>query len=731
MDFEEILEEVNTDQENTADEELTLESILTEYGGGMETTLLSGAEPEGQEEIVLPKRVKKSVFARISEKVKARLETMKAAENAEEVPKEQEESAEEPAEEPAEVAAEETPADATEEPAEEPEAIDAPLAPGKEKSVSLQEVLEQTVQSVMSEDEPIILPKERKLFFGRKRERDTEELYENMARQKEEEAAKEPDEEEQPEPPARRTVQHYQDCLLRIDRVFCPALLTTVLMWIAQVVMQVIPALRDYAASPITALVFCAMELAVCVIGREIFIEAFRALRERRITMEQPVALACIVTALDTVLSVFVTARAELLSFHAVACTGIVCLLYGRKLMYRAMYDTFRVAALDDTASVITVTAGGAAKYRGTSAGFYHCAHKENASEHWILLVQPLLLAATFVFAVLATVENQAPERFLWNWSILLFAANSLAFPLVYALPFKRLAHRLFQSGTALGGYGAAKEISQSNCVILTDGDLFTAGTIVPGNVKLFGEESGKAIAYAAAMAKASGSGLQSVFHQMLESSGGVQERVSDLDFYEEGGVGGTIHGETVLFGTAQFCRKMHITVPSSKLKTAVYLAVDGELIAIFALKYLPSQNTGWALHALRRSHLTAVLAVRDGNITPQLLKRKFKLRGGVVFPKISTRLALSESGSGKPYALLLREGVTPFAEATVGAKRLVRTVGSGTVLAILGSIVSELLAFYFTFIGAHSTLTPINMILFLLLWAFAALVNAWMIDRF
>lgn len=718
LDFEEMLEEVKAGQEGAAaEDELSIESILTEYGGGMETTLLSGAVPEQQEEPPLPKRAKKPIFKRVSEKVKARMAAVEEAALAQ-----QEESVPEKEEEPA--------GKAQEEPKEDP--IDAPLTPSKEKSVSLQDVLEQTVQSVMSEDEPVILPRERrKSFFSRKREQDTEELYADMARKKEEEATRTDEDFEPPEPPARKTVEHYRDCLLRTDKAFRTSLILTLLMWCVQAAMQMIPSLRAYAASPITALGLCAMELAVCIIGRDIFTQAVRGLQERRMTLELPVAIACIVTALDTVLSVFVTARAELLSFHAVACTGIVCLLYGRKLMYRAMYDTFRVAALDDTASIITVTAGGAAKHRGTSAGFYNCAHRENPAEHWVLLVQPLLLAATFVFAILATVENKAPERFLWNWSILLFASNSLAFPLVYALPFKRLAHRLFQSGTALGGYTAAEEISHSNCVILTDGDIFTAGTIVPGGVKLFGEESGKAIAYAAAMAKAAGSGLQSVFHQMLESSGGVHESVSGIDFYEEGGVAGTIHGETVLLGTAQFCKKMHVSIPSNKMKTAVYLAIDGSLTAIFAMKYLPSQNVSWALHALRRCHLTSVLAVRDGNITPNLLKRKFKIRGGVVYPKISTRLALSESTGGKPYALLLREGLTPFAEAAVAAKRLVRTVSFGTVFAILGSIVSELLAFYFTFIGKSATLTPINMILFLLLWALAALVNAIAIDRF
>ena len=61
----------------------------------------------------------------------------------------------------------------------------------------------------------------------------------------------------------------------------------------------------------------------------------------------------------------------------------------------------------------------------------------------------------------------------------------------------------------------------------------------------------------------------------------GQGEPLDDLSFYEEGGVSGLIHGETVLFGTAAFCRKMHVTMPGGlSLKTGAFLAVDGTLIA-------------------------------------------------------------------------------------------------------------------------------------------------------
>ena len=94
------------------------------------------------------------------------------------------------------------------------------------------------------------------------------------------------------------------------------------------------------------------------------------------------------------------------------------------------------------------------------------------------------------------------------------------------------------------------------------------------------------------------------------------------------------------------------------------------------------------------------------------------------VYPTVSTRLALSEKDGEHPYALLYREGLMPYAEIAVGRKRLVHAVRMAAVLSLGSSAVSALLAFYLTFVGAYSALTPVSMLLYLLLWALAALIE-------
>ena len=178
--------------------------------------------------------------------------------------------------------------------------------------------------------------------------------------------------------------------------------------------------------------------------------------------------------------------------------------------------------------------------------------------------------------------------------------------------------------------------------------------------------------------------------------------------------------------------RKRGVNLPRNLgLKTGVFLSVDGTLIAVFAVKYMPAENVDWALHALHHSRITPVLAVRDGNITPALLKRKFGTDARAVYPKLSTRLALSERGGGRPYALLMREGLMPYAEVVLGSKRLCASAKRCTVLAFLAATASTLLAFYLTFVGAYSVLTPFSLLIYVLLWSLSTLVDALLSDRY
>ena len=285
-----------------------------------------------------------------------------------------------------------------------------------------------------------------------------------------------------------------------------------------------------------------------------------------------------------------------------------------------------------------------------------------------------------------------------------------------------------------MAGYSGAKAVSGAKRMVITDEDLYPAGTLSLNGMKIYGEELGRVLSYAVAVARAADSQALPLLEQMLSDQGGQAEKLDGFHWYEEGGAGGSIHGETVLLGSAYFMRRQNVRLPRElKVPSGLFLAVDGQLTAIFALRYQPSRNVDWALRALRRNRVTPVLAVRGSNITPEFLRRSFKVDAKPIYPDVQTRLSLLEQArqTGPAYALIYRDGLMPYAETVLGSRKLLLAARWTVALALLASAAGLLLCYYLTGIGGYASLTPLRLVLFQLLWLLPGLLLAGQVKHF
>lgn len=151
----------------------------------------------------------------------------------------------------------------------------------------------------------------------------------------------------------------------------------------------------------------------------------------------------------------------------------------------------------------------------------------------------------------------------------------------------------------------------------------------------------------------------------------------------------------------------MRVRVPEgTRLKQAVYLSVNGELTAVFALNYAPAESVRAGLASvLRAGALVPVLATRDFMITPQFLKQRYKIPPEhIEFPIVEERAALSEPEtvrSGTQGALMARSSFASFAGSVVAARGLRSTAILCICIALVGSILGAGLMFVLTFLGA------------------------------
>ena len=483
-----------------------------------------------------------------------------------------------------------------------------------------------------------------------------------------------------------------------------------------------------------TGSVMALLGLTVLLAG-EVWKTALQELKRRRVTCEAAAAVSAAAVFGDCIYSVIIHSS-EHLPLAAPAALLIWLCLVGRLCASSALRSACHLADLGGQPPyAVTVTAAGACKQQGRLDGFYRTACKSDPARNAQHILLPLLLSTATVLTGVVCIGERRMDEFFHIWSVMLALSVPLSLPLTGTLPMRHLNRRLSRSAGAVAGYAGARAISESRRMVVTDGDLFPPGTVSLNGLKLYGEEIGKVVSYAATMTRAARSQLHPIFEQLLSSEGGSYRRAEDLQFYEEGGFSATIHGETVAMGSAYFMKKHKVELPRElKVKTGVFMAVDGHLIAIFAMKYQASHNVEWALRAMRRSRIEPVLAVRSGNVTPGLIKRRFNLDPRAVYPEVSARLALSDltrETAPQANAIIYREGLMPFAETVIGSRRCCRAVRRGTVLCWLGALVGLWLGYYLSHAAAYGALSAGYLLIFLLLWLLPAVLLADMAHRY
>ena len=678
------------------DVEYSLDDILTEYGGGQERRLLSGTEAADEEPVP------------------------------QEAPAAQEPSSEKPSAKP--------PRPRREAP-EKPPVQTAPPEPPEEalprapRPISLEEVVGSTVNAVMAEEQAA-QPRPRRALFSRRNLENTQPLTEQEIP---EEPVPEPI---GPEPELYEAAAEFREAWNRRKFALLPALLVALLSILPIALEQGGLILNFWAGNTqLQSILLLSCLVLQMILCRHVFGQAVAMLLRKRCTSELLIALSALVCAGDCVCRLLQPARSAVMPYAPVAVSALFFAQLSVSRERRGLYDTFRTAAIDDEPPyLVTDTERGACKQRGATPGFYTTVLRDNFSTLMQTVLLPLVLMASLVFAGLTSFSLDRKADFFLNWSAILSAGATFSLPLCWGLPWSNLTHHLQRVGCAVAGWFGAERISRRHCMILTDADLFPPGTIQLNGVKVYNEEMKKAVSYAATMARAAGSGMERLFDGLLRSELGQYESLIDFRFFEEGGWSAAIHGESVLMGTASFMRKMDVRIPSDiNLKTGVFLSIDRQLTAVFAVKYNPSENVDFALRIMRQNHITPILAARDPNITPALLKRKFHKGVRVEYPDLTSRVALSETERDRdlPRALLFREGLLPYAEAVTGSRRLCRAVRRSTLLSLAGSIAGTLLVTYLVSLRAYSLLTPLTLEIFLLLWTLPVLLMSDWVCRY
>ena len=514
-------------------------------------------------------------------------------------------------------------------------------------------------------------------------------------------------------------------------RLRISGILLIVLFWIS-IGLPVPGMLKTTAVSNAVCL---GLQLGIMLLCLDVVTTGVMNAARGKIGADSMAVLACLVTSLDAALAAktdFVTPHLALCLISSFALCGE---MFAAVLHARAMRKALRVPAIGKRCFAVTgendSRTGDVTILKSVRPPLGFVRRCEQASPDEVLfrkLSIPLLILS-FVFSFAIAFAKKDFADVIYIFSVVLCPAVPFAAMCCYSLPFFLGSMRIFSSGAAIAGWSGMSDIGVSRNLIVTDRDLFPDGTVEIGTIRVFADEDpARIISYTGSMMAAAGSCSAPAFGALMERNGCRTRSIENFEYLAGGGMKGVIDGRVILCGSTDLMRLMNVRIPFRLVdRTSVLLAADGILCGIFNMKYTAKPQVREALVDLMRSNRHPVFAIRDFNVTPEMLHVAFDVAtDGYDFPPYVERFDMSSaepSEDSQIAAIICREGLGPLVHTADTARSIYSATRINTVLTAFSAFIGVFAA-AFRLLGKGSVSIGFLLVFMLLFALLTALVS-------
>ena len=194
--------------------------------------------------------------------------------------------------------------------------------------------------------------------------------------------------------------------------------------------------------------------------------------------------------------------------------------------------------------------------------------------------------------------------------------------------------------GAVIPGWKDIRQLGRTNIIQITARDLFPSGCVTLTGIRPIGKERiDLAIPIAASVLAEGSTTLRDVFLGMIGNDRKLLLKVDDLKTVYGKGYVAWVNGSRVLVGNRALMEEYEIHVPSMDFerrhsvnqRRVIYLAVSGNLTAMFQVSYQRDPDTAAVLESLRRAGMSIIVDCDDFNCDVNLVETVYGLPGDSV----------------------------------------------------------------------------------------------------
>ena len=286
---------------------------------------------------------------------------------------------------------------------------------------------------------------------------------------------------------------------------------------------------------------------------------------------------------------------------------------------------------------------------------------------------------------------------------------------LVAAVAALRLQRTAAAAGAVVPGWAATEELGGIDTVQLDADDLFGPDSVNLEDIRIFkGGRIDRDILYTASVRNQSCNTLRGLFRQIIEDRTDILFPVKDLETHRGLGFAAWCDNNRILLGNRAYLEQEGVPLPEPEYEAKhsqngalqiLYLAVSGNLHAMFVLRYVGGRNTARALAVLQRENIRLMVACQDPSLTARHIAEAYRLPQGMVMVLAQEQwdaLASAPACTSADCCMMHRKGLASLTGGLAAAETAQSAETSATTVQLASVWLSVAIALLLTTAGCR-----------------------------
>ena len=356
----------------------------------------------------------------------------------------------------------------------------------------------------------------------------------------------------------------------------------------------------------------------------------------------------------------------------------------------------------------------------------------ERASERRARKVACVLLAAAVLSGVAFLLFGGGINCAVAAATAVLCMGAPLSSVLVPGLAALRLQRAAAAVGAVVPGWAAIEELGGIDTIELDADDLFTADSVTLEDIRIFkGGRIDRAILYAASVLNESCDTLRGLFSQIIEDRTDILFPVKDLEQHTGLGFSAWCDNNRILIGTRRYMEQEGVTLPEQDYEDGhskngelqiLYLAVSGNLHAMFVLRYVGGRNVARSLASLQKENIRLLVTSKDPSLTARHITEAYHLPEGMVTVLDGEQCQAIEAADAAPEkpkcCLYHHRGFASLTGGLQAADQAQNAETSATTVQLVSVCFSVFIAVLLTYAGSIWQLSIATVLMYQAAWS-------------